>query len=209
MEIRKRHLSISVIYWLTNIAFWLFVFTAILGSALAICLFFNVFTDNMNLHAGLPVSFDLIEHGKLQLFNREIDVEFVEAYGKIKFSELVPFIGKIYGVFLILVIGIFFYIFKTFRTFIENVYHGAFFETSNFLLLRKIAYSIMVFWGIIVIYSALQNFIIAQHLAFDNLVLSGSIEVHGEVVFIALFLLMLSQIFLQGAKLQEDNQLTI
>ncbi|MCF8364706.1 MAG: DUF2975 domain-containing protein [Bacteroidales bacterium] len=209
METSKRHLSISVIYWITNISFWIFVAASLLAVAIAIGLFFNLFGDDLNLHVGLPVSFDLLETGKLQLQNSSIDVKFVEAYGNIGFSELPSFVGKIYGVFMLVVIGIFFYIFKIFRTFVQNVYKGEYFETSNFLLLRKAGYGVLIFWLIILIYSILQYFILAQNLAFDSLELSGSIEFHGEVVFVALFLLMLSQIFLQGAKLQEDNQLTI
>lgn len=209
METGKRHLSISVIYWITNITFWIFVVAAILAIIIAFGLFFDYFGDDSNLKVGLPVSFDVLEQGKLMLLNHSVDVKFVEAYGKIAFSELPPILGKIYGVFMIVVMGLFFYIFKLFKNFIRNVYDGAYFETSNFLLLRKMAYGILVFWIAIVVYSVLQNFIIAHHLAFDSIAISGSMEFHGEVVFVALFLLMLSQIFVMGAKLQEDNQLTI
>lgn len=209
METSKRHLSISVIYWITNITFWFFVAASLFGVVIATGLFFDFLGDDLNLHVGLPVSFDLLETGKLQLRHSAIDVTFAEAYGKIGFSELPSFLGKIYGVFMLVVIGIFFYIFKIFKSFVQNVYQGEYFETSNFLLLRKAGYGILIFWLIIVIYSVLQYFILAHHLAFNSLELSGSIEFHGEVVFVALFLLMLSQIFLQGARLQEDNQLTI
>ncbi len=209
METRKRHLSISVIYWITNITFWIFVFAAILSVGLAVGLYFSLFGSDLNLHVGLPVGFDLLEQGKLQLLDRSIEVSFVEAYGKIQFSELPPLIGKIYGVFMLVVIAVFFYIFRLFRAFIQNVYRGEIFETTNFLLLQKIGYGVLILWGIMVVYSVLQYFLIAKHLAFESLVLSGSTEFHGGIVFIALFLLMLSQVFLHGARLQEDNQLTI
>jgi hypothetical protein len=209
METRQHSLSLKVIYWVTQISFWLFAAVGLLMVGIAFGLLFNLFNSDLNLHVGLPVAFDLTETGKLQLLNKSIPVTFEEAYGKIGFSELPAVASRIYGIFILLVIGIFFYIFKTFRRFIINVYKGLVFEMDNFKLLRNMAYGLLIFWIFIVIYSVLQNFMIAQHLNFESLEYAGSMQFHFEVVFVALILLVLSHIFMYGAKLKEDNELTI
>lgn len=202
-------MSLKIIYWVTQISFWIFVIAGLLMVGIAFGMIFNLLNDGLNLHVGLPVAFDLLESGQLQLPGHNIDVNFVEAYGKVRFTELPVAIGRVYGVFILLVIGIFFYIFKAFRRFIIHVYEGVIFDTGNFRLLRNMAYGLLIFWVVIVFYSVLQNFMIAQHLTFDSLEYAGSMEFHMEVVFVALILLVLSHIFMYGIKLKQDNELTI
>lgn len=209
METKQDSLSLKIIYWVTQISFWLFVVAGLIMIGIAFGLIFNLFSNDLNLHVGLPVAFDLTETGKLQLLNKSIPVTFEEAYGKIGFSELPTMVGRIYGIFILLVIGIFFYIFQAFRRIILNVYKGLIFKIGNFKLLRNMAYGLLAFWAMIVVYSLLQHFMIAQHLTFESLSYAGSMEFHTEVVFVALILLVLSHIFMHGIKLKEDNELTI
>ena len=209
METNQNSLSLKIIYWITQISFWIFVAAGLLMLGIAFGLIFNLINDDLNLHVVLPVSFALVDKGNLELLGRSIDVSFVEPYGKVHFTELPASVGRAYGLFILLVIGTFFYIFNAFRRFIVNVYKGMIFDIGNFRLLRNMAYGLLVFWIIIVFYSVLQNFMIAQHLTFDSLEYAGSMEFHTEVVFVALILLVLSHIFMQGIKLKEDNELTI
>ena len=209
METQQKHLSIKIIFWGTQVAFWLFVLAGVLMVGIAFGLIFNLLNNDLNLHVGLPVAFDAVEHGNLQLLSKTIPVEFKDAYGKVAFAELPAFIGRIYGFFILVVIGIFFYIFKMFRRFISNVYEGKVFEQQNFKLLNLMGYGLFIFWGIIIAYSISQNFMIAQHLKFESLIYSGDMEFHMEVVFVGVLLIMLSHIFRYGTKLREDNELTI
>ncbi len=209
METNRKHFSIKLIYWITQVAFWLFVIAGLLIIGIGFGLIFNLFNTDLNLHVGLPVAFDAVEQGNLQMMSKSIGVEFKEAYGKIGFNELPAFIGRIYGIFMLIVAGIFFYIFKVFRQFISNVYYGKVFENQNFRLLNQMGYGLLIFWVIIFAYSVSQNFLIARHLTFETLQYAGNLQLNFEVAFAGLIIIMLSHIFSYGAKLREDNELTI
>lgn len=209
METKQSYLSIKIIYWVTQITFWIFVAGGAIMTFIGLGMLFNLINHDLHLHIGLPVAFDLAETGKLRLLSHSVDIRFMDAYGKITFSELPSLIGRVYGLFILGLVGITFFMFYTFRKFIMNVYHGIVFSRENFRLLRIIAYALLVFWVFIVIYSIAQNFIIAQHLHFDSLIYAGSMQFHMEVVVVALLLLMLSHIFMHGTELKEERELTI
>lgn len=209
METQNRHFSISIIYWVTQVVFWLFVAAAILGTGIALGILFNLIGDDLNLRVGLPAAFDITQQGTLHVFNQDYAVTFGEAYGKIGFSEIPAVLGKTYAVFMIVVMGIFFFILNFFRKFTGNVYRGVIFETHNIMLLKKISYGLVIFWVVVLVYSVFQNFFIAHNLLFEGIELSGNMQFHLEIVFVAIFLWMLSHIFLYGTRLREDNELTI
>ena len=103
METIKRPTSIKIIYWITNITFWIFVVVAVLGTALVTALLFDAFSDDLQLHVGMPVGINIIEHGTLDLdiSSKYIDVQFTEMYGKIHFIDTPIFSERIYALFIL------------------------------------------------------------------------------------------------------------
>jgi len=208
METQKTPLSIKVIYWITNITFWFYAVVAAAAICLSILFLFNFF-DDAQLHVGVPTAVNVLEQGKIELNNTSIDVEFKEMYGKIHFIDTPAFVKRIYGVLIFVVTCLMFYIFLIFKKFITNVYEGVYFELNNILLLKKISYALLGMWGVVVAYSYFQHFYIANNVNFNTVEVTGNVETHPEVLLIALFIWVLSHVFMKGCQLQEENNYTI
>ncbi len=209
MEAQKKALSIRIIFWFVNIVFWIFSALSILMLVIGVVLLFNILDEGLNLNVGLPVALDLLKQGTLDLGHIQTKVEFTEAYGVIGFPETPGYIARIYGLFILVLVPIMYFLIFTFRKFVRNVYRGIFFELYNIRLLKRISYGFFVLWFFILVYSIFQYFFIASNLEFEDVSVTANIKFHLVILFISVFLWMLSHIFIHGAKLQEDNNLTI
>jgi len=209
MKKRKNPLSIRIIYWLTQIVFWLFVAVFVGSVLLNIGTQFELFESNMQLHANLTSELKYTEKGTLNIYDRTQEVEFVEATGKIHFINTHPVLAKWFGGVLFGVVIIVLYIFLMFKRFIGNVYRGLIFERFNIQMLKKMAYGLLALWLFTIIYSRLFYCFIAKHIEFEHLVISGEFNNHGIILIVALLLWVLSHIFMMGVKLKEEQKLTV
>lgn len=205
---RKASLSIKIIYWFTQVTFWLYCGVSIFAVGLAVALMLNLFGPTQ-LHVGIPVSIDVVEKGKLELNNTIITTQFVEMYGKIHFIDTPPFLGRIYGGFMMFILVLFFYIFLIFRKFIINVYNGVYFEIGNIFLLKKVAYGLAGVWLFTVFYAYFQYFYITKSLVYESIEFTGDVQTYPITLLVALFIWVLSHIFTKGVQLQEENSLTV
>ena len=98
METIKKPLSIKVIYWITNITFWIYVAVTVLAFFLVgALLIFEL--DELQLHVGIPVMVNVIEKGTLDLnmMSSLVNVELVEMTGKVHFINTPPEVGRVYA----------------------------------------------------------------------------------------------------------------
>ncbi len=209
METRKNPLSIRIIYWLTQISFWLFVAVFIGAFAFNIALQLELLGDKMQIHAGLMSEVKYTEKGSLYLFGQNQEVEFVEGTGKVHFINTNVVIAKWIGGLMLGIVSIFLYIFLMFKRFIGNVYRGDIFERFNIQMLQKMAYGLAGLWFFMIIYSRLFYYVVAKHIEFEHLEITGEMESYSYVLFIALFLWVLSHIFMTGVKLKDEQNLTV
>ena len=209
METRKNPLSIRIIYWLTQISFWLFVAVFIGAFAFNIALQLELLGDKMQIHAGLMSEVKYTEKGSLYLFGQNQEVEFVEGTGKVHFINTNVVIAKWIGGLMLGIVSIFLYIFLMFKRFIGNVYRGDIFERFNIQMLQKMAYGLAGLWFFMIIYSRLFYYVVAKHIEFEHLEITGEMDSYGYILFIALFLWVLSHIFMTGVKLKDEQNLTV
>ncbi len=209
METRKNPLSIRIIYWLTQISFWLFVAVFIGAFAFNIALQLELLGDKMQIHAGLMSEVKYTEKGSLYLFGQNQEVEFVEGTGKVHFINTNVVIAKWIGGLMLGIVSIFLYVFLMFKRFIGNVYRGDIFERFNIQMLQKMAYGLAGLWFFMIIYSRLFYYVVAKHIEFEHLEITGEMESYSYVLFIALFLWVLSHIFMTGVKLKDEQNLTV
>lgn len=209
MEKRKTPLSIRIIYWLTQISFWLFVAVFIGSIAFNIALQLELLGDKMQIHAGLMSEVNYTEKGSLYLFDQNQEVEFVEGTGKLHFINTNVDIAKWIGGLLLGIVSIFLYIFLMFKRFIGNVYRGDIFERFNIQMLQKMAYGLAGLWFFMIIYSRLFYYVVARHIEFEHLEITGEMDSYGYILFIALFLWVLSHVFMTGVKLKDEQNLTV
>ncbi len=208
METTKKPLSIRIIYWATTIIFWIFVAAAAVGMVFGMLMLFG-YMDETQLHVGVPVAINIVEEGIVDLFYNQVKVEFVEMYGKVHFIDTPVFIAQIYSVFMMIMMGIFFFIFLTFKMFIVNVYRGLYFESRNIALLKRIAYALVGVWGFTAFYAYFQYYFLMQHLELSSISVQGDIQTYPVILLGALFLWVLSHVFMKGSELQEESNYTI
>lgn len=209
MEKRKNPLSIRVIYWFTQITFWMFVVIFFASIAFAVALQFKVLGDDLQIHMGLPVEVSYTEIGSINIFGYNQKLEFVEATGKLHFINTNPEIAKWFSGFLLGVVIITLYIYLMFKRFIGNVYRGYIFERFNIQMLQKMAYGMVAFWFFMVLYGELSYYIIAKNIEFEHLEISNEINSYSFLLVAALFLWVLSHVFMNGVKLQDEQKLIV
>jgi len=209
MKKKKSPLSIRIFYVLTNIIFWLFAVVFVAVIALNIALQFGAFEKNMQLHVNFPAKVDFLEKGTLNVNNTNIDVEIVEASGKIHFFDTPSFLVKRFIAAGTLAFGIMFFIIWMFRKFITDVKKGNIFDTKNIARLKNIAYAVFGMWIYIVVYIRVIYYYIAKNIKFEQIKVSDNQGNFVGLLFLALFIWVLAHIFTVGLKLKEDNNLTI
>ncbi len=210
METIKKPLSIKVIYWITNITFWIYVAITILALFLVgALLIFEL--DELQLHVGLPVMVNVIEKGTLDLnmMSSLVNVELVEMTGKVHFINTPPEVGRIYALFIFSIVILFLYIFLTFKRFIGNVYNGVYFDMKNISLLKRISYALIIIWVFTAFYAYFQYFFLVINMNFDTVEFTGDVQTYPIVLLVALFIWVLSHIFIKGCELQDENKLTV
>ncbi len=208
METNKKPTSIKVIYWITQVIFWLFAAASLLLFGIAIAFLLEIF-DKTQLHVGVPIGINVVEKGSVILDQTLINVEFKELYGKIYFIDTPSFIGKTYSFFILIILSISLYIFMTFRSFITNVYMGQYFQRKNIFLLKRISYALIGVWLFTVFYAYFQYFYLVKNLNFETIEITSEVQTYPVILLVALFIWVLSHILLKGVELQEENKLTI
>ncbi len=200
--------SLKIIYWVTNIIFWIISAISVLGVILSLGLIFELFPP-IQLHVGIPVQMEVLEIGKLEVKNISADVQFVEMTGKVHIMDTPKEIGKIYGFFIIIILLLFYYMMMTFRTFINNVYKGMYFDRKNIMLLKRIAYGLIGVWIFTVSYAYFQYYYLVKNMTFESIKSMGEVQTFGNILSVALFVWVLSHIFQKGVELKNENELTI
>jgi len=205
----KQPLSIKIIYWFTQVTFWIFVVVFVAAIAINIALLTESLGDTMQLHSALPVEVNYSEKGSFSIYGKTQEIEFVEATGKLHYINTNKDLAKWFGGAMMGVVIIFLYIFIMFRRFIGNVYRGFVFERFNIRMLKNIAYGLVVLWFFSIVYSALFYYFIAKELVFEHLEITSKYDSFGILLVVALFLWVLSHIFMNGVGLQEEQKLTV
>lgn len=205
----KIPLSIRVIYWITNFIFGLIILVGAGVFLFNILIYTPFFGDSLQLHAQLPVKVNILGTGTLTKGNSTHKVELVEATSKIHFINTPSFIARKYGSVMLIAVLFFFYLFFTFRKFIVNVYRDKIFEYSNVELLRNIAYGLFAFWLFAIIYSRVAYAYIKSSLVFQQVEILEEYRNFAGILLMALFMWVLSHIFMRGVKLKEEQELTI
>jgi len=209
MERFNAPLSIKVIYVLNEVIFWIFNLATVLALVLAILVFIGLFGDDMQLHVNLPLAFNSDEIGFLMVNNTPTEVQLVNSYGEIHLIDTPLYLSRIFMVPLLIVIAGMYFLLYTFRRFIRNVRNGIIFEINNIRLLRILSIGLICFWLFTVLYDFVFGIIMLNRLHFGTIILERETKSHASLLIFSLVLWVLSHIFLQGLKLDEESKLTI
>lgn len=209
MKNHKIPFSIKLLYWLTNIVFVLMILVCALVLLMNVLLYTNVFGEDVQMHAQLPVNVDLLETGNLHLNRQNIQVKLVDASAQIHFVDTPEFISRRIGVIVLVVTILILAVVRTFQLFMKNVYKGEVFILRNILLIKNLAYGLFAIWLFTIIYMHLFYYIVAKNLNFENVKIQDDVQSYSGVLIVSLFVWILAHIFEVGLRLKEDKDLTI
>ena len=209
MEEKKTPLSFHVIYWIMNIITGLFALVCAGVIVFYVMLWSDFFGDNLQLNVDLPGQVNYIEAGTMQYGDGEISVELVDASTKIHFINTPPSLARNFVYILMGVCTFIFFILWTFRQFAANVRSGEVFTISNILMLQNISYALVGFWVYVIIARRVTYYLVTARIDIQNVEIASEFNSYPWILLAALFLWVLSHIFLRGLKLTEEQDLTI
>ncbi|MCD4697574.1 MAG: DUF2975 domain-containing protein [Bacteroidales bacterium] len=205
----KTPLSIKVIYWFTQIIFWLIVLVGLAILAFNILLYTDFFGNDLQLHVRLPVKMNVLEKGDLFLNGRHIKTELVDATSQIHFFNTPLFLARWFGTVMIVVSAIILYLVFIFRKFIRNVKKHKIFNIENIELLKNIAWALFALWVFAIVYMRIMYYVIARNLEFKQVEFVQEYPNFAGLLMLSLFIWVLSHVFIQGVKMKEEQDLTI
>jgi len=205
----KTPLSIKVIYWFTQIIFWLIVLVGLAILTFNILLYTDFFGNDLQLHVRLPVKMNVLEKGDLFLNGRHIKTELVDATSQIHFFNTPLFLARWFGTVMIVVSAIILYLVFIFRKFIRNVKKHKIFNIENIELLKNIAWALFALWVFAIVYMRIMYYVIARNLEFKQVEFVQEYPNFAGLLMLSLFIWVLSHVFIQGVKMKEEQDLTI
>ncbi len=209
MKTSKTPLSIKIIYWATQVIFGLFLLVCLAIIVFNVLLFTDFFGNDLQLHTRFPVKVNILEEGNLYLNDMNIKVELVEGITKIHFFNTPLFLARWFGSALIIVASILMYILFSFRKFVINVRRQVIFVEENIQHLKNIAYALFFLWIFTIVYVRIMYQAIGSRVEFKHVEILQDYPNFAGLLMLALFIWVLSHIFLTGVKLQEEQNLTV
>jgi len=209
MENKKTPLSFNVIYWVMNVILVLSGLIAMGTIVLYVMLWTDFFGNDLQLHVNLPGKVNYLQCGTMSLMGTDIQVELVDASARIHFFNTPTFLARHFFSFLMGVVALGVFTIWTFRQFIVNVRKGLTFTVSNIILLQRISYSLVGFWIIMIVYSRSAYYYISSRVQIENVEIIEDFDNHIGILLTALFIWVLSHIFMRGLKLQQEQDLTV
>ncbi len=207
---QKTPLSIRVIYIITSIVYYLSAVVCLFAVIFSLTVVTGLFDlKEIQFSVEMPVEVNFNEVGNAYINGQELEIEIVEARGKVNFIDAPLFIIKRLVSPLLVLAPFLFWLVFLFHRFIRNVSEGRIFEKINFELLRKLGWSLFGFWFFLVVYMQIFKYTIVQSFTFELVEIVDTSRWFTGVLIGALFTLVLSHIFLKGMQLEEENELTI
>jgi hypothetical protein len=209
MKLNKSPLSIRILYWLTNIAFWVLITVSSVVLFANLVFLTNIISEEFGLTIHMPVPIEVLEEGSLSFQNSALTVQIEEAYGKLYIKNAPMSLTKaVAGALLIAVLFGLFITWK-FKLFITNLRNGLLFEIQNINNLKHIAYGLIGLWLFTRIYMVVLYQMIVRIIDFESIVIKSNINEYDGAVVAALILWSLAHVFVKGLEMKNEQELTI
>jgi len=205
----KSPLSIRILYWLSNIVFWLMILIAIIVFIANLIFLTDVNEVNFQLRIQMPVPIEVVENGTMYLEDGAHPVRIEQAYGKLYLVDTPFFITKIIAriLFVVLMLGLF--MAWRFKQLVTNLKNGLFFVKENVLGIKQIAYGLLALWISTRVYMEILTHSLVKHLKFDSIIIGTQAADFDYMVQAALVLWVMAHVFGKGIELKDYKDLTI
>jgi hypothetical protein len=210
MKNRKSPLSIKLIHWITSLSVIFFGLMIVLVLSFQIARFAGTNIGSPFLSFEMPVIVGG-EKGVFHYKGRDVEIGFFDGKGKmaLNMKDAPKELIDITSWSLLLIVLVAFYISWRFMKFTRNVKKAVIFEKSNIDNIRHVAYGLIIGWLVTVLYEwVLYNFI-KDKVEFQQLKIIDDFEYNGGILLMALFIWVLSHIFIKGLEMKEEIDLTV
>lgn len=204
----KTPLSIRILYWLTNIVFWLMILIATAVFVINL-IFLTDINETFQLRIQMPVSIAIVEDGSMFLPSGEETVRIEEAYGKLHLVDTPFFISKIVTRVLFVVVMLGLFMVWRFKQLITNLKNGLFFVKENVLGIKQIAYGLLALWITTRVYLELVYHMLVKHIEFESVIIGNQRVDYDFMVQLALVIWVMAHVFGKGIELRDYKNLTI
>ena len=201
--IRVVDLMLKVIWYLQ----WVFGLVLIFS---AIAILADVSWFDVEKIKGYHIAYSEIDLGQVQMQDlKEHHAILTHGEGRLHTSDMDQKITvlRIIGAFLELLVGM--YIIFMLRKIFANLRKGDFFVRANGLILRKIAISIIAVSLFISLFQYVVSSYMVNHYIIENVVLERSADIDTRTLLFGIMIFVLATIFIKGAEMKEDQDLTI
>lgn len=209
METIKSPLSIRILFWLTNIAYWLMILISGVVLIFNIVFLTDFFSEDIQLRIQMPVPIEVVEDGKIYTSDSDLTVRIEEANGKLYFVDTPIRITKAVARVLFFIMLLALFITWKFKKFITNLKNGEFFEVDNINNLKHIAYGIVGLWLFTRIYMEVIYRMLVKFMEFESIIIGSDVNDNDDVLLLALGLWVLAHVFAKGVEMKKEQELTI
>jgi hypothetical protein len=205
----KKPLSIRIIYWITEVAFWLMTgaFSLVIIGCIIVIMGWK--PSDLNLHVQAPFTYTIENSGLIDSYKGYVPIRLVEQSGDLHFVDTPLFIARLFAGTIIIVMILGFNLVFMFRNLIQNVYRGKYFDMKNIKYLRNMAYWVLGLWFAMKLYFSIFYYTIEDLVVFEGICIEGQTKTHNYLLLVALFIWTLSHIFKKGLELEETQKLTV
>lgn len=201
--------SIRLIDGLSRFFFWFLASVSALFFILAVINILGLTPDSVNVELDLPTKFRVAEEGSFTFGNHTSAVTIKEATGTILFLNAPRVFSIILSLGVLPLLGALLYMLWLFKGFTKNVKLGNTFDPINIKHFKQIAYIIAGTWVYMQMAITLYNHYVIPNIAFEGLEFSYAHGTLGGLLLFSLFIWVLSHILEKGARIEEENNLTI
>lgn len=203
---QKTPLSIRIIDMVTRTIYVLTIILCLGTIFFSFSFSTGIFADKLNMTIRLPVKSDEVQKGSVQFYGHEMEIDYKHAVGEVDSKDAPKAVARTFSVLILTTSAFAVFIMHLFCRFVSNVKNGVVFEIENIKLLRKLGFTLLGLYFFLLI--GVQFWI---H-SFNTEEINPRLSIDGSqlsVLLSALFIIMISQIFLRGLEIQKENKLTI
>ncbi|MEQ9064053.1 MAG: DUF2975 domain-containing protein [Vicingaceae bacterium] len=200
--------SINILYWISNIAIGLFALLLIIILIMNAAIIADVGIDNKVFTMELPVEVGG-DKGTYTSNEKVHSVILTEAVGKVGIENApksMLYLG-LTALLAFMLIGLRFS--WIFRKFMINVRLGEIFILQNMKHLRQMSYLIVLYWLLRLTYHKIIFHLYVGRIAFEHVKFNNDFDYQFTMLIPALFLFVLSHIFVKGITMDEELKLTV
>ena len=202
-------LSIRIIFWITEVIYFLSVLLALGALVVLIWSRFAEIPDSFNLVIQSPFVYELEETGSMVMNGVEYPLTLTKINGRIGFPNTPPQIVQWTLISVWIVCTLLFMTVRSIRLFIREIRKGHYFDSKNVGRLKHVALWVLSIWLFTRIYMYSLSEFLPDSLQLPGLQRIAMYDPGSNEIFIVLFLWVLSHIFQKGMELQQDNELTV